>query len=112
MVLKIVSGSSEVNSKRGLMSLDTPESSEGGSIDNNEYAAAGDNEGGRRAGSKRYSFSSLSHYMEHSAKEKHERGILSWNGQMMVEPHTTEVALECVVCATWKLTRLQFAQKA
>ena len=51
-----VSGSSEVNNKRGLMSLDTPESSEGGSIDNNEYAA-GDNEGGRRPGSKRYSFS-------------------------------------------------------
>ena len=50
-----VSGSSEVNNKRGLMSLDTPESSEGGSIDNNEYAA-GDNEGGRRPGSKRYSF--------------------------------------------------------
>jgi len=43
---------SEVNNKRGLMSLDTPESSEGGSIDNNEYAA-GDNEGGRRPGSKR-----------------------------------------------------------
>ena len=31
------------------------------------------------------------------AKEKQEKGILSWNGQMMVEPHTTEVALECLV---------------
>ena len=55
ITLRYVSASSEVNNKRGLMSLDTPESSEGGSIDNNEYAV-GDNEGGRRPGSKRYSF--------------------------------------------------------
>ena len=60
ITLRYVSGSSEVNNKRGLMSLDTPESSEGGSIDNNEYAA-GDNEGGRRPGSKRYSF--LNNYL-------------------------------------------------
>ena len=46
------------------------------------------------------------------AKEKQEKRILSWSGQMMVEPHTTEVALECVVCATWKHTKLQSAQKA